>query len=196
MRFAPWIMLAAVLTAGPAQAEFPAAFGAHAGVGAGSGALDGRRDEDLGGLVSIDASWRFRPGRALVVSYELAGMGPIGTSHIPEASYFSGAGHRAITLGSEWSTTRQPFVADFFRVAAGVGSVHASWHSSFFDPPALQARSETGLAISGELGLRALPAPGPLGLRIGVHTTHVVAAHVSCHVYAVFVGFAVHPIRR
>jgi hypothetical protein len=76
-----------------------------------------------------------------------------------------------------------------------VPAVPASFHQGDPWPPVGWDRPyrEWGLALSAELGLHRVPRSGPVGGLIGLHASHVTAAHSSSTIYAAIVGLTFEP---
>jgi hypothetical protein len=112
-------LLSLILIASPARAEFPVALSAWLGAGPGSGHQQEVSEGGRFGVWGIDAAWRYRPGRALVVTYEAAGLG--GLKYTTDSPFLSRLEHWTITAGPEVSTHPVSAATFFFRAAAGLG---------------------------------------------------------------------------
>ena len=201
MRRAPVLaLLSLILTANPARAEFPAALSAWAGAGRSSGHREEVGGSAPSGVWGIDAAWRFAPGRALV-AYEGAGQG--GMMFIPESPHLSRLEHWAITVGPEFSSPPRSGVAFFCRASAGVGRVTSAGSRGLRITdtrvnalPGLVPLTEIGFAMSGVVGVRLIPPPGPLGFTLALRAARTAAGHSSSGGIGVTAGFTLYPLDR
>lgn len=189
-------LLMLFLTAGPARAEFPAALSAWLGAGPGSGHREELGENGPFGVWGIDAAWRYAPGRALVATYEAAGLA--GGVHFPESPHLGTLEHLAITVGPEFSFRRRSSVSFFCRGSAGVGRVttDGSRGLRLLGPgwvPGIIPLTETGFAMSGAAGVRLMPPPGPLGFTIALRAARTSAHHSSSGSIGVTFGLTLYP---
>jgi hypothetical protein len=188
-----------LLTASPARAEFPVALSAWLGAGPGSGHQQEVGESGRFGVWGIDAAWRYAPGRALVVTYEAAGLG--GLKYITDSPYLSRLEHRAITVGLELSSPPRTWASVFFRTSAGLGQVATDGSRGMplpgtLDAVPIGALTEYGFALSGAAGVRLIPPPGPLGFTIALRAAHIGAHDSSSGSLGVTVGMTFDPLAR
>jgi hypothetical protein len=137
-------------------------------------------------MAAVDLSWRLAPRRSVVLSAEAGGKVSGGSSvpysdpgllRISSATYYGGA------LSIE--RTRDPRgIGNFQRLGIGVGRLEIdSSHPE---------GTRTGVLLTGTIAHRFIPDPGPLGFVLGFHTSHTIARRASSHLFALFLGLAIH----
>jgi hypothetical protein len=188
-----WVAAVLVLcTAIPASAEFPVALRVSGGPALGSSRQDGEGGRGpLGGLAVGELVWRYRPGRAVVLSLETAGllgntMQPLARpgSRDPGSPRPRPTGHESVILGMEWSRPGAG-VGPYLQGGLGPGRVGAKWAS--------REEVRWGLALAGTAGLRIAPDPGPVGFLLCLHANCVVAHSAYCLVVGPALGITIRP---
>ena len=194
---APLVVACALLVPAPAGAEPPIGVRATLCLGTGVGHRDNLVGAGPSGFAAVELLWRYRPGRAVVVSY-VTGGGPAGLAYVPEAAHLEYADHRAVLIGLEASRLGG---GGFLHAGLGVGRVTTDGFpglEGMYDPEtrAHWARpfTETGVALMATAGLRLVPRPGPMGFILAFQTSNVVGPTSSSNVLGFTFGITLHPL--
>jgi hypothetical protein len=185
-------LLLLVLGATPARAQFPLAADLSFGGLAGWQRVVDVRGAGASGMLAVDLSLRRAHHRTWSAGIEGVGVGPFG-GQIPEAAT-SSSHFFAATLGPEFSRGAGRRYVD---VRGGLARLHVE-ASPDLDAWFAGARPRTydawGGAFEVELGLRAIPRPGPVGFRVAFRSSHAFTTTAGSHAFALLFGFAIRDI--
>jgi len=179
MRTRSGLILALLMVAAttPARAEIPLSVRAVGGLGPGGGYHRNQRVTGSFGFRAVDLAWRQRPGRAVVLSGEVAGRQESDVE--PLRPEFDSVEHRAVVLGMEL-TRPGASIGPYLQGGIGWGRVTADAYP--------RGSVSDGLTISGGAGLLLVPNPSPLGLVLGVRTSNVLTPVARSHMIAMTLG--------
>jgi len=104
--------------------------------------------------------------------------------------------HGSVLVEYERSYPPNSGVAGYVQGGLGIARLRASGSSYLEGEGSRPERPkyDWGPALSGEVGLRLVPPPGPIGFLLGLRSSNALTPHSSSHVLAFQFGLTVHPL--